>query len=103
MEYGREGDKPSKTQLTFSRLQTELAEREKALRVATIEVGILRALLETKRQGFTSDSTMERELVHLRHSHDRLRGVGDLGFDVAGLLRTHTHDNPILHTSFRRL
>ena len=47
---------------------------------------------------------MERELNHLRHSHDILRGVAkDLGVDAAGLLRTHAHDDLILRTSFGRL
>ena len=74
------------------------------MRVAITEVGTLRAFLETERQGFTSDSTMERELVRRRHSHDRLREIArDLGFDVAGLLLTHAHDDPILCTGFRRL
>jgi len=41
MEYGREGDEPSEPQLAFCRLQTELAEREEALRIATVEVGTL--------------------------------------------------------------
>ena len=50
MEHGREGDEPSEPQLVFRRLQTKLAERKKALRVATIEVGTLQALLETERQ-----------------------------------------------------
>ena len=75
MEYGREGDKPSELQLAFCRLQTELPEREEALRVAIAEVGTLRALLETNRHGSTSDSTMERKLVYLWHSHDRLREI----------------------------
>ena len=44
---------------------------------------------------------MERELVQLRHSYGQLREIAkDLGFDVAGLLRTHSLDDPILHTSF---
>ena len=50
MEYRREGDEPSKLQRAFRRLQTELAEREEALRVPTIEVGTLQALIKTKRQ-----------------------------------------------------
>ena len=41
MEYGREGDEPNEPQLAFCHLQTELVEREEALRVATIEVGTL--------------------------------------------------------------
>jgi len=49
MEYRREGDEPSELQLAFCRLQTELAEREVALRVAFAEVGTLQALLEIKR------------------------------------------------------
>lgn len=40
MEYGREGDEPSKPQLAFRRFQTELTEREEALRVTTVEVGV---------------------------------------------------------------
>ena len=67
-----------------------LAEREKALRVTTAEVGTLQALLETERQSSTSDPTMERELICLRNSHDRLKEVArDLGFDAIRLLRTH--------------
>ena len=72
IEYGREGDEPSEPQLAFHHLQTELAKRGEALRIAIVEVGTLQALLETKRQGYTSNSMMERELVCLRHSHDRL-------------------------------
>ena len=79
--------------MTFRHLRTEQAEREEALKVATAEVGTLQALLGT-----------ERELVCLRHSYDRLKGVArDLGFDAAKLLRTYAHDDPILCTSFRRL
>ena len=100
-EYGRDGDKPSEPQLAFCHLQTELAKREEALRIATTEVGTLQALLETERQGSTFDSMIERKMVRLRHSHDRLRGVAkDLGFDGAGLLHTNAYDNPILCTSF---
>ena len=65
IEYGQDGDEPSEMQLAFRCLQTKLAEREEALRVATTEVGTLRALLETGRQGSTSNSTIEKELVHL--------------------------------------
>ena len=44
----------------------------------------------TEKLGPTSDSMMEMELIHLRHSHDILRGVAkDLGVDATGLLRTH--------------
>ena len=104
MEYGQEGDEPSDLKLAFCHLQIELAEREEALRVVTIEVDTLQALLETRRQGFTFDSTMERELVCLRHSHDRLREIArDLSFDAFELLRTHAHDDPILRTGFERL
>jgi len=85
MEYRREGNESSEPQLAFCHLQTELAEREKALRIATTEVGTLRALLETERQGSISNSIMERELVCLQHSHGRLREIaGDLGFDAVG-------------------
>ena len=74
------------------------------MRVATAKVGTLQALLETERQSSTSDPTMERELVYLRHSHDRLRKVARvLGFNAAGLLRTHAQDDLILHTGFGRL
>ena len=103
-KYGQKGDKSSELQLAFCYLQTELAEREEALRVATVEVGTLQALLGIERQGPTYDSMMERELVHLRHSHDRLRGVArGLGFDAVGLLCTHAHNDPILSTGFGRL
>ena len=104
MEYGREGDEPSEPHLAFRHLQTELAEREEALRVATAEVGTLQALLETERQGSNFDSTMERELVRLQHSHDRLREIArNLGFDAAGLLCTYAQDDSILHIGFGRL
>ena len=77
---------------------------EEALRVVTSKVGTLWALLETERQGSTSDSMMERKLVCLRHSHDKLKEIArDLGFDAAGLLRTHAYNDPILCTSFGRL
>ena len=81
-----------------------MTEREEALKVATTEVGTLQALLETERQGFISDSMMERELVHLQHSHEKLQEIArDLGFDVARILCTHALDDPILCTSFMRL
>ena len=90
--------------MAFHHLQTELAEREEALKVATAEVGTLRALLETERQGFTSDSMMERELVCLQHSHDRFKEIAkDLSFNAAEILRTHAHDDLILRTGFGRL
>lgn len=41
MEYGWEGNEPSEPHWAFFRLQTKLAEREKALRVAIIEVSTL--------------------------------------------------------------
>lgn len=89
-EYGREGNEPSEPQRAFCRLQTKLAERKKALRVTTAKVGILQALLRTERQSSTFDFSLERALVRLWHSYDRLREVAkDLGFDAAGLLRTH--------------
>ena len=65
IEYGRDGNNPSKPQLAFHCLQTELAEREEVLRVTTTEVDTLWALLETERQGSTSDFAMERGLVCL--------------------------------------
>ena len=44
---------------------------------------------------------MERKLVQLRHSYGRLREIArDLGFDVVGLLHTHSLDDLILHTGF---
>ena len=67
-------------------------------------MGTLQASLGIERQRLTFDSIMEKELVHLRHSNDRLRGVArDLGFDAAELLCTYAHDDPILRTGFRRL
>ena len=51
--------------MVFRLLQTKLAKREEALRVSTAEVGTLQALLKTERQGSTSNSTLERELVCL--------------------------------------
>ena len=67
-------------------------------------MGTFQALLETERQSSMSDPMMERELVCLRHSHDRLKKVAiDLGFDTARLLHTHAQDDPILLTGFRRL
>ena len=63
----------------------------------------MQALLGTERQGPSSDSMMEKELV-LFDIHGRLRGVArDLGFDAVGLLHTYAHDDLILRTSFRRL
>ena len=89
MKYGREGDEPNSHNGLFI-IQTELAERDEALRVANAEVGTLQASLETERQSSTSDPMMERELVCLRHSHDKLREVArDLGFHATKLLRTH--------------
>jgi len=104
VKYGRDSDEPSEPQLVFRLLQTKLAEREEALRVSTAEVGTLQALLKTERQGSTSNSTLEKELVCLWHSHGRLREIAkDLGFDAVGLLHTHAYDDLILHTSFGRL
>lgn len=61
-------------------------------------------MLETERQGSTSNSRMERELARLQHLHYRLRGVAqDLGFDAAGLLHTHAVDDLILYTGFGHL
>ena len=104
MEYGQEGDEPSKPQLAFHHLQTELAERDEALRVANAEEGTLQALLETERQRSTSYPMMERELVCLWHSHDKLKEIArDLGFNAAELLCTHAQDDLIPRTSFKRL
>ena len=90
--------------MAFYRLQTELAKEEEALRVGTVKVVTLWALLEFERYGFTSSSMMKRELVCLRYSHDKLREIArDLGFDATGLLCTHAHDGPIFHTRFGRL
>ena len=75
-----------------------------ALRVATIEVSALQALLEIERRSSTSNPTMKRELVRLRDLHDRLREVArDLGYDAIELLCTHAQDDPIFHTGFGRL
>ena len=90
--------------MAFCRLQTELAKEEEALRVGTVKVVTLWALLEFERYGFTSSSMMKRELVCLRYSHDKLREIArDLGFDAIGLLCTYAHDDPIFHTRFGRL
>ena len=90
--------------MAFCRLQTELAKEEEALRVATVKVVTLQALLGIERYRFTFSSTMKRELVRLRYSHDKLREIArDLGFDATGLLCTHAHDDPIFHTRFGRL
>ena len=54
--------------------------------------------------GSTFNSTMERDLVRLQHSHDKVREIArDLGFDAARLLRTNAQDDLILCTSFGRL
>ena len=64
----------------------------------------MQALLETERQSSSSDPVMERELVRLCHSHDRLREIAkNLGFNAVGLLQTHAQDDPILHIGFGRL
>ena len=64
----------------------------------------MQALLETERQSSISNPLIERELVRLRHSHEKLRKIAkDLGFNAAELLRTHAQDDPILYTSFGRL
>ena len=100
LEYGPT-DEHSEPQLAFHHFQAKVVEKEEALRVATAEVGTLQALLVIKRQGSTSSPNMERDLVQLRHSYGRLREIArDLGFDVVGLLRTHSSDDPILHTGF---
>ena len=44
-----EGDEPSEPQRAFRCLQIELAESEESLKVATVEVSTLQALLETER------------------------------------------------------
>ena len=46
LEYGSTNG-PSEPQLAFCSLQAELAEKEEALRVATVEVGTLQVLLDT--------------------------------------------------------
>lgn len=90
--------------MAFCHLQTKLPKGKEALRVATAEVGTLQALLEIEREASTSDSLMERELVFLRHSHDRLRGVvKDLVLDATGLLRTHASNDLILRNGFGKL
>ena len=61
-------------------------------------------LLDIERQGYTSSPSMERKLVCLRHSYGQLREIArDLGFDAIGLLHTHSLDDSILLTGFRRL
>ena len=74
------------------------------MKAAIAEVGTLQALLNTKRQDCTLSPSMERELVQLRHSYDRLREiVRDLGFDAVRLLHTYSLDDPILLTGFKVL
>ena len=74
------------------------------MRVATIEVGTLQALLDIERRGCTLSPNMERELVHLRHSYGRLREIARyLCFDAVGLLRTYSSNDLILLISFGRL
>ena len=58
-------DKPREPQSVFRCLQTEVAAKKEELRVATAEVGILQAILDTERQSSTSSPTLERELVWL--------------------------------------
>ena len=71
------------------------------MRLATLEISTLQVLLDTERQRCTSSPIPERELVHLRHSYSRLSEIArDLSFDAAGLLRTHTSDDPILLIGF---
>jgi len=87
--------------LAFLHLQVEVDEKEEALRVATAKVGTLQALLDTKRKGCTSSLSMERELVRLRNLYGQLREIArDLGFDAAGLLCTHSSNDPILLIGF---
>lgn len=103
LEYGS-ADEPSETQLAFHCLHVELAEKEEAFRVATVEIGTLQALLDTKRQSFTLGPSLERELVWLHHAYTRLSEITRyLGFDAARLLHTHSSDDPILFIGFRRL
>ena len=61
-------------------------------------------MLDIESQGYTSSPSMKREFVRLRHSYGRLREIArDLDFDAARLLCTHSSDDPILLTDFRRL
>ena len=74
------------------------------MKVATAEVSTLQALLATERQSSTSNPMIERELVLLRHLHDRLREIAkDLGFNAARFLRINAQDDLILHIGFGRL
>ena len=103
LEY-KLADEPSEPWFIFCCLQVEVAEKEEAMKAAIAEVGTLQALLNTKRQDYTSSPSMERELVQLRHSYDRLREIArDLGFDAVRLLRTYSLDDPILLIDFRVL
>ena len=81
--------------MAFHRLQVEVAKKEETLRVASVEVGTLQALLDTERKSSTLSSALERELVWLRHAYIRLSEVArDLGFDATGL--KELKDCPIL-------
>ena len=47
---------------------------------------------------------MEKELVRLQHSYNKLREVAkDLSFNAVGLLHNHSSDDPILLASFEVL
>ena len=90
--------------MAFHCLQAEVAKNEEALRVATVEISTLQVLLNIERHSCTSSPSVERELVHLQHSYSRLNEIArDLGFDAAGLLHTHSSNDPILLTEFGAL
>ena len=65
----RSADEPSMPQLAFCHLQAEVAKKEEALRVVTVEINTLQVLLDTERQSYTFSPSLERELVFLRHSY----------------------------------
>ena len=103
LEYGS-ANEPSEPQLAFRHLQVEIAKKKEALRAIIAEISTLQILLDTERQGYTSSPSLEKELVHLRHTYSRLSKIArDLGFDAAGLLHTYSSDDPILLIGFRVL
>ena len=63
------------------------------MRVAAAEIHTLQVLLDTKKQSCTSSPSLERELVRLRHSYNRL---SEIARDATWLLCIHSSDDSIL-------
>jgi len=93
LEYGS-ANEPSEPQLAFHRLQVKVAKKKEAFRATIAKISTLQILLDTERQGYTSSPSLERELVHLRHSYSKLSKIArDLGFDAARLLHTYSSND----------